>query len=544
MKPARIASFCLVIAMLAAFLVSCGDSPQKLPDDTTTAAATATKTAATQDTTAPSSENTESEGETTMEPVNETDPTRELFYTDNFAKGAISEHVSPAVMALLSCCEYYVDTMKKSTAEGKKWVYSNSSTYVPQTGYFDDMVKSGKCGANCTFPANWSLRDMGVMPASLKFYCDKDGNFVGYNSVIRYLEPVCEITDLRSENVTFKDLYEAGKVKPGDIFLANPQHTFIYRGDQTFYATGHDAKWHSDPTAPTEDPQKAVFEEWIMPMATNKNYNYRISYVIRLKDDFIPQFYRNAEGKLVENPMYDPATSLVFKPSDYLCYDTNGRDNILAGAFFNVSNGFNLKKFSPAGNITDDQIYYDNTTLTYTDIQFNGGNEYALNPTYWFDANGNRSEVKDETHKYLCGFWTQLDKTYKVDSFALYTQNVGATSGTRIGDIDGFDILVSTDGYNWTVVYSIERASAEDKWSYITDEKNLSPQGVIMTHYILADFTTGPVEASYVMFALTCGRTQDVAGAEKYGHSIAATSATYFRVAEFQVYRVEEFSIS
>ena len=36
MKPARIASFCLVIAMLAAFLVSCGDSPQKLPDDTTT----------------------------------------------------------------------------------------------------------------------------------------------------------------------------------------------------------------------------------------------------------------------------------------------------------------------------------------------------------------------------------------------------------------------------------------------------------------------------------------------------------------------------
>ena len=45
------------------------------------------------------------------------------------------------------------------------------------------------------------------------------------------------------------------------------------------------------------------------------------------------------------------------------------------------------------------------------------------------------------------------------------------------------------------------------------------------------------------MFALTCGRTQDVAGAEKYGHA-AATSATYFRVAEFQVYRVEEFSIS
>jgi len=129
-----------------------------------------------------------------------------------------------------------------------------------------------------------------------------------------------------------------------------------------------------------------------------------------------------------------------------------------------------------------------------------------------------------------------------VDSFALYTQSVGATSGTRIGDIDGFDILVSTDGQNWTVVYSIERASAEDKWSYITDERNLSPQGVIMTHYVYDYFITGPIEASYIMFALTCGRTQDVAGAEKYGHSIASTSATYFRVAEFQVYRAEEFS--
>ena len=169
-----------------------------------------------------------------------------------------------------------------------------------------------------------------------------------------------------------------------------------------------------------------------------------------------------------------------------------------------------------------------------------GGSGYAVAPKYWFDANGNRSDVRDEKHKYLCGFYTELADIKKVDGFSVFSQNVGASSGTPIGDIDGFDILVSVDGQNWTVVYSVENATAGGKWTDVTDKKNFSSKDHNMTHYIKGDFDGGAVEAKYIMFALTAPRSQDAEGAKKYGYSILASSADYFRLSEIQVYEAKQ----
>lgn len=463
----------------------------------------------------------------------------EKYRTDNFAAGKLKESVSDGVLGLISCCDYYNYRMKLGASKGEKWVYSNSSTYVPQRGYFDDMVTSGKFGANCASPLNWAFIDMGIMPSSLRFYGGSSGEFANRTSVEKYVEPVCEIYDYSNQNIDFKTLLAQGKIKAGDIFLAK-HHTFIYRGDNTFYAAGHDGDWHTDNTASTEDERHAVFDSWICDMSSNSNYSCRVYFHLRLKEGFVPKYYRNAKGVLVENPAYDASSSLIYNPSDYWSYENFGRENVLGGVSFSKSKGFNLAKLADPKNLTDGQVYYDNTTLTYSDIRMSGGSGYAVAPKYWFDANGNRSDVRDEKHKYLCGFYTELADIKKVDGFSVFSQNVGASSGTPIGDIDGFDILVSVDGQNWTVVYSVENATAGGKWTDVTDKKNFSSKDHNMTHYIKADFDGGAVEAKYIMFALKAPRSQDAEGAKKYGYSILASSADYFRLSEIQVYEAKQ----
>lgn len=457
------------------------------------------------------------------------------FYNHYYGVGKVKDPINAGVMGLISCCEYYNDTMKASSKTGKKWVYSNSSTYVPQKGYFDDMVKSGKTGANCASPVNWAFIDMGIMPSSLRFYGGSSGEFANYGAVALFVEPICDITDYTGKGLQFKDLYQQGKVKAGDIFLCK-HHTFIYRGDGTFYAAGHDGAWHTDNSASTEDERKAVFDNWILSFAQCSDYEYTIYFQLRIKDEFVPKYFRDETGAVVENPLFDPENTLIYDYSKGYSYDTSGRENVLIDTKFSKSNGFNLSKLSDAARLTDGQLYYDNTTLTYCDCQMSGGAGYASAPTYWFDANGKQSAVKDETHKYLCGFWVALDEVSRVDSFSIYSQAVGASSGTPIGDIDGFDILVSTDGKNWTVAYSITEASCKDKWQKITDEKNINAKGNAMGHYLDAKFTSGAVEAKYIMFALTECRCIHEAAAVKYGYSTLTSSANYFRISEIQVY--------
>ena len=79
-----------------------------------------------------------------------------------------------------------------------------------------------------------------------------------------------------------------GKIKTGDVIIGK-SHTFIYRGNGTVFASGHDAKWHTDKSVETDDPKKAVFER------------FKVYYIIRLKNSFVPEYYRSKNGKLVKN---------------------------------------------------------------------------------------------------------------------------------------------------------------------------------------------------------------------------------------------------
>ncbi len=240
----------------------------------------------------------------------------DLFLTDNYAAGLISEEVNIGVLAMLSCLEYFNDRMVYGSTElGERWVYSNKGANAKQTGYFDDMLKSSKKGGNCASPVNWALCEMGIVPKDDRFYGGSSGEFKSYSGNARqYLAPYVEVTDYHAHPISFKELYESGEIKAGDIFLCKG-HTFVYRGDETFYAAGHDGAWHTESDAPTEDERKAVFDNWVLAFDEvsqtgdkvsgkyNANYNYDVHYVVRLRDDYVPAKYRNADGVLVDNPM-------------------------------------------------------------------------------------------------------------------------------------------------------------------------------------------------------------------------------------------------
>ncbi len=240
----------------------------------------------------------------------------DFFLENTYASGLINEPMNLGVLALLSSCEYFNDRMIYGSKNlGERWVYSVSGKDAAQTGYFDDMLKATKKGANCASPVNWALTEMGIVPKNDRFYGGQTGGFASYSGNAKnYLAPYCEIYDYHSSPISFNKLYKDGKVKVGDIFLCK-HHTFIYRGEETFYAAGHDGAWHSDSTAPTNDSKKAVFDNWVLAFNEvaetgkvvsgkyNMDYNYNVYYVVRLKDDYIPEYYRNKDGNVVKNPM-------------------------------------------------------------------------------------------------------------------------------------------------------------------------------------------------------------------------------------------------
>ena len=99
-------------------------------------------------------------------------------------------------------------------------------------------------------------------------------------------------------------------------------------------------------------------------------------------------------------------------------------------------------------------------------------------------------------------------------------------------DIDGFDILVSTDGENWTLAWSGEKLASGLKYEKVD----------ATTNKITASFAKA--EAKYVMFALTAPRSRDASGVaafnDKYG-VVAEVNANphYFRIVEFEIYEAD-----
>lgn len=202
---------------------------------------------------------------------------------------------------LLSCCEYYEDTLQKGIQNGQKWCYSNSSDYVPQATSFDRMVASGRYGANCAMLSNWALMDMGAMPEGARFWGAKDATVARFDTVGQYLLDCGYLYDLRQaenrDGRTFSALYENGCAVPGDVFLCSG-HVFIYRGGETFFAAGHDTRWHSDGVRYTDDTLGAVFDSFVTDFSCSANYRYEINWILRLKPDYRPARYRDRNGEL------------------------------------------------------------------------------------------------------------------------------------------------------------------------------------------------------------------------------------------------------
>ena len=225
--------------------------------------------------------------------------------TDNFASGKVSEELlkeaTPGAAALIGCCLYYESELQKGIAAGQKWVYTNSGEYSPQNTSFDHMVESGHWGVNCAMPASWAYVDMGIMEEGMRFWGDREGGFARLEKVRDSIEKAATIKELDGTK-TFAEMFAEGSVKPGDVFLTYG-HTFIYLGDDLFFAAGHDGKWHTDPEARTEDKRQAVFESWLMPRESCHNNSCMPTWQISFKEDYIPAFYRNRAGELVPCPV-------------------------------------------------------------------------------------------------------------------------------------------------------------------------------------------------------------------------------------------------
>ncbi len=217
---------------------------------------------------------------------------------NNYGAHLISEEMPLGTEALIGCCEYYCDKLVEGSRRGEKWVYSNKNEFVPQLGYFDDMIVTDKLGTNCASPMNWAFIDMGIMPPDARFWGGAECEIARYDRVRDYIDPAVEIFHY-PEGIPFCELYEAGKIKTGDILLAK-LHTFIYRGGDMFFAAGHDGKWHPDESVAykTEDKRAAVFDSWLNDFENCGNYRCRVYHLLRFREDYVPPFFRNKDGKL------------------------------------------------------------------------------------------------------------------------------------------------------------------------------------------------------------------------------------------------------
>ena len=199
--------------------------------------------------------------------------------------------------------------------------------------------------------------------------------------------------------------------------------------------------------------------------------------------------------------------------------------NLLYGKAIAKTESFGLSTISNPANQTDGKYVYDkDAKSTYTDFKLTFSKAECASYTTIAQLYNEKGQLAADG-KYLCGFWFELDEQTFIDSFSVY--NSGVTY-----DIDGFDILVSTDGENWTLAWSGEKLASGLKYEKVD----------ATTNKITASFPKA--EAKYVMFALTAPRSRDASGVaafnDKYG-VVAEVNANphYFRVVEFEIYEAD-----
>ncbi len=400
----------LAFAMLLPILSACGDAAQ--PADTEASPSESADTAEA----AVTEEITEAEVTTAVETTEsvKTEDALTVFRTTCYAAGkfnqSVLDSVNPGVLALISDCLYFEDTLQEWRAKGDRWVYTNQSKYSPQSTTFDEMIASNKHGTNCAMAMGWSLIDMKVLPsADSRFWGGSNGVWAHRDRTEAYMGAVSEIYCYNGTR-TFKELYEAGMIKAGDMFLA-VGHTFVYLGDEKFMATGHDSQYHVDATAPSEyGSSTAVFESFVVDMRSCHDFTTDVFWLFRFKDEFVPHYYRNADGNNVKNPMYssvsrseyragkDPATADIqyMNQNEYSKQnkDTPAKKNyeIPKAATAPVIDGVGGSEWANALKIT---LTRDNTVdMTSTKLECQGGTF-----SYMWDENAlyMLAEINDAT---------------------------------------------------------------------------------------------------------------------------------------------------
>lgn len=204
----------------------------------------------------------------------------------------------------------------------------------------------------------------------------------------------------------------------------------------------------------------------------------------------------------------------------------NYTDSLLSGKAVSSGNWFGIKSMKNSASATDGGKTYDPaSSAKYMDV----GTKFSKSEMNSYDTIA-KKYLPDGTlsadGKYLCGFWYKLDSKTKINSFALYNT-------ATLMDIEGFDILVSTDGKTWQVVYSATDLVTGLK--YVPVDSN--------TNMISGSFDA--TDASYVMFALTAPRSRNANATagfnNKYGKNVSGPNDNphYFRIVEFEIFAAD-----
>ena len=209
---------------------------------------------------------------------------------------------------------------------------------------------------------------------------------------------------------------------------------------------------------------------------------------------------------------------------------------------YNISN-------DPAGNILNmyDGYKYYNTSdkLSYCLFNFTPDKNAVLktashkapgeDQTLEYRVNMNGEQGKDDS-KYLAVIIFELDKVYTVDKAIVYQQ----AAGTRAHDgkfvaaranLDGYDLLVSTDKTNWTTVFSDTEMLCGEKYEVADIADGYG------TTYKTSTFNA--VEAKYFAFAITQPRCQDEASGWKWKEGAYSTAPSEFRISEVELYTAD-----
>ena len=169
------------------------------------------------------------------------------------------------------------------------------------------------------------------------------------------------------------------------------------------------------------------------------------------------------------------------------------------------------------------RLYNKDDSSSYCDFKLSSSKEdvtAGIAPRYNL-----KGETGQSDSIYLAAFIVELDDIYTVDRFSISLQQTDNPSAS----IDGFDILLSSDGTNWSRVISVTELVCDRKF---TTE-------VIDGFATLVYSTTFPAaQAKYVAFGLTQPRCQHADALAEYGLT-PNVYTNYFRITEFELFKAD-----